>query len=95
VSWYLQRSCKTLQGKKEYIPNNSNILDEERTQREDMVKTSTKVVTLCDETHLDISREVARKPEGRRDHFWLLDELKTSLIKILFSCYKLGCIDYC
>lgn len=30
VSWYLQRRCKTLQGKREDIPNDCNILHEER-----------------------------------------------------------------
>jgi hypothetical protein len=55
--------------------------------------------TRCDETHVDISREVTRKLKGKRDvpqdHFWLPNELKTSLLRILLSCDTLGCIDYC
>jgi hypothetical protein len=54
---------------------------------------------IWNETHLDILTEVARKPEGRRnvpkDYFGLLDEFKTNLLRVRFSCDKFGCIDYC
>jgi hypothetical protein len=42
--------------------------------------------------------EVARKPKGKRnvpkDCFGVLDEFKTNLLTVLFSCDKFGCIDY-